>query len=64
VRGSALWRHKDELLDSVPGVGPRLRAALLAWLPELGALNRFSHSKGASSGLRGPSPCIFITPTI
>jgi transposase len=40
VRGSALWRHKDELLDSVPGVGPRLRAALLAWLPELGALNR------------------------
>jgi transposase len=40
VRGSELWRRKDELLDSVPGVGPVLRAALLAWLPELGTLNR------------------------
>ena len=40
VRGSELWRQKDELLDSVPGVGPVLRAALLAWLPELGTLNR------------------------
>ena len=40
VRGSELWRQKDDLLDSVPGVGPVLRAALLAWLPELGTLNR------------------------
>ena len=40
VRGSELWRQKDELLDSVPGVGPGLRAALLAWLPEFGTLNR------------------------
>lgn len=40
VRGSELWRHKDELMDSVPGVGRVLRASLLAWLPELGRLNR------------------------
>jgi transposase len=40
VRGSQLWRQKDELLNSVPGVGPVLRASLLAWLPELGTLNR------------------------
>lgn len=40
VRGSELWRHKDELMDSVPGVGPTLRACMLAWLPELGQLNR------------------------
>ena len=40
VRGSELWRHKDELMDSIPGVGPTLRASMLAWLPELGQLNR------------------------
>jgi len=40
VRGSGLWRQVDQLLDSVPGVGPVLRASLLAWLPELGQLNR------------------------
>src|ERR1700746_1553460 len=40
VHGSDLWRQKAELLDSVPGVGPVLRAALLAWLPDLGTLNR------------------------
>lgn len=40
VRGSELWRQKNELLNSVPGVGPVLRASLLAWLPELGTLNR------------------------
>jgi len=40
VRASELWRHKDKLMDSVPGVGPILRASALAWLPELGQLNR------------------------
>ena len=40
VRGSDLWQQKNELLNSVPGVGPVLRASLLAWLPELGTLNR------------------------
>src|ERR1700676_2520216 len=38
--GPELWCQKDDLWDSVPGVGPVLRASLLAWLPELGTLNR------------------------
>src|SRR5258708_26541217 len=39
VRNSELW-DKYKLLSSVPGVGPVLRVALLADLPELGRLNR------------------------
>ncbi|HYR46084.1 MAG TPA: IS110 family transposase [Thermoanaerobaculia bacterium] len=34
------WRRKDELLRSIPGVGPVLSRTLLAELPELGSLNR------------------------
>ena len=45
VRSSALWRHQNELLDSVPGVGPVLRSSMLAWLPELGKLNRVEIAK-------------------
>ncbi|MGB8328861.1 MAG: transposase, partial [Polyangiales bacterium] len=33
-------RERDELLRSVPGVGPVLSVSLLAQLPELGTLNR------------------------
>lgn len=40
IRSSPLWREKDELLRSVPGVGPVLSATLLAEMPELGTLNR------------------------
>lgn len=40
VRESPFWREKDDLLKSVPGVGPVLSATLLACLPELGTLNR------------------------
>ena len=35
-----MWREKDELLRSVPGVGPQVSMALLADLPELGTLSR------------------------
>ena len=35
-----VWRGKDELLRSVPGVGPQVSMALLADLPELGTLSR------------------------
>jgi transposase len=35
---SPVWREKDELLQSVPGVGPVLTSTLLASLPELGTL--------------------------
>jgi transposase len=40
VQASPFWREKDELLQSVPGVGPVLATTLLASLPELGTLNR------------------------
>lgn len=40
VRGSPAWREKEELLRSVPGVGPVIARTLLAEMPELGALDR------------------------
>ncbi len=40
IRRSPLWREKDALLQSAPGVGPVLSRTLLAQLPELGTLNR------------------------
>ena len=40
IRESPIWREKDNLLRSVPGVGPVLSSTLLAELPELGSLNR------------------------
>ncbi len=40
VQESPVWREKDNLLRSDPGVGPILSATLLAELPELGTLNR------------------------
>ena len=40
LRNSPLWRQKDRLYRSVPGVGSVLSCTLLAELPELGKLNR------------------------
>ena len=40
LRESPLWRERENLLRSVPGVGPTLTVALLAGLPELGSLTR------------------------
>jgi transposase len=40
LRRSPVWREQDDLLRSVPGVGPVLATTLLADLPELGRLNR------------------------
>jgi transposase len=40
LRSSPLWRERENLLRTVPGVGPVLCATLLADLPELGALSR------------------------
>jgi transposase len=40
IRESPLWRDKDNLLQSTPGVGPVLARTLLASLPELGTLTR------------------------
>ena len=35
-----MWRGKENLLRSVPGVGPVVSRMLLAEVPELGCLNR------------------------
>ena len=40
VRKSPIWREKDDLLQSVPGIGPVVSSTLLASLPELGTLDR------------------------
>ena len=40
LRQSPVWREKDDLLRSVPGVGEQLSLSLLAYLPALGTLDR------------------------
>jgi transposase len=40
IEQSPVWRAQDNLLQSVPGVGPVLSRTLLGELPELGQLNR------------------------
>lgn len=63
IQKSPLWREKDDLLQSVPGVGPQLSAALLSGMPELGKLDRrraaslvgvapFNRDSGAFRGQR------------
>ena len=39
IRTTPVWREKDDLLQSVPGIGTVTSACLLAGLPELGKLN-------------------------
>jgi transposase len=40
IEGSELWKAKDELLQSIQGIGPGVARTLLFELPELGALTR------------------------
>jgi transposase len=40
IQSTPLWKQKDELLRSVPGVGDVTACTLLADLPELGTLSR------------------------
>ena len=40
VRGSPAWREKEELLSSVPSIGPVIARTPIAELPELGSLDR------------------------
>ena len=40
IQRSPLWRVQDDLLRSVPGIGPTVARTLLAELPELGTLDR------------------------
>lgn len=63
IKSTPLWREKEDLLRSVPGVGPVLCATLIASLPELGKLDRkqiaalvglapFNHDSGKYKGKR------------
>ena len=40
LRQSPVWREKDDLLRTVPGVREQLSLTLLAYLPELGTMDR------------------------
>lgn len=40
VRGSPVWREKQDLLASVPGIGPVISRTILAEMPEIGHLDR------------------------
>ena len=39
IQGSPIWRCKDDILQSVPGIGPVTSASLICDLPELGVLS-------------------------
>jgi transposase len=45
IEASPLWRVRDQLLQSTPGIGPTTSARLLASLPELGRLTHQQISK-------------------
>ena len=45
VQTSAPWQVKDQILQSVPGIGPVASFSMIADLPELGTLNRQQISK-------------------
>ena len=51
VKASPAWREKDELLRSIPGLGPVTSTTLLAALPELGTIDG-----GKVSALVGLAP--------
>lgn len=63
IRDTPAWRAKDEVLESVPGIGPTIARVCIAELPELGTLSRrkisalvgvapFSHDSGKKHGKR------------
>ena len=45
IRSSPLWRDREDLLRSIPGIGPIVSATLLSQLPELGQLDRKAIAK-------------------
>jgi transposase len=45
IETSPVWREKDALLQSVPGIGATIARTLLAELPELGTLSRQAIAK-------------------
>ncbi len=51
VKGDEEFRHKEEILTSVPGVGEQTARTLIGAMPELGSLNR-----GEAAALAGLAP--------
>jgi transposase len=49
IRGTPIWREREELLTSAPGIGDVTARVLLAELPELGQVDR--HQVAALAGL-------------
>lgn len=45
LQTSARWQAKDQILQSIPGIGPVASFSMIADLPELGTLNRQQISK-------------------
>lgn len=45
LKKSATWQRRNDIFQSVPGIGPVVSLSLLAELPELGSLNRHQISK-------------------
>jgi transposase len=45
LRASPVWREREDLLRSIPGIGPVTSATLLSQLPELGQLDRKAIAK-------------------
>ena len=63
IRESPIWRAKEKIMRTAPGIGPVTSATLLAEMPELGKLNRkqiaalagvapFNHDSGKMNGKR------------
>jgi transposase len=63
LKKSPIWKEKDDLLQSVPGIGIQTSLTLLAMVPELGTLNAgqigaligvvpFNHDSGKFRGKR------------
>jgi transposase len=49
IKASPLWQAKENIMKSVPGVGPGTASTLLSDLPELGRVNR--HQLASLAGL-------------
>ncbi len=49
IRATPIWREREELLKTVPGIGDTTARVILAELPELGRLDR--HQVAALAGL-------------
>jgi transposase len=63
IETSPVWQTRDDLLQSTPAIGPRVSQTLIAFLPELGTLNRqrmsalvgvapFNDDSGGHKGVR------------